>query len=137
MFKTKFVKGQEVTNQEMSSEFRCGNMGRIRPSKITKTLVLLTYEHKGCYIDEIKDGIIYYTGQGKRGDQTLDKRNDKLYNYEENELSVHLFRVSKANNYIYEGEMVLAQKPYQDIQKDDDKMERQVWIFPLKLKNEK
>lgn len=134
MFKTSFKVGDIFTNKDMCNEFRCGNMGRIRVSNITNTLVLLTYEHKGCYIDEVKDEITYYTGQGKISDQTLDKRNEKLYNYKKYDLSIHLFRVTKANNYIYEGEMEILGTPYIDVQKDDLNALRNVYIFPLKRK---
>lgn len=42
----------------------------------------------------------------------------------------------KENNYIYKGKVKLVDKPYQEKQKDEDGVIRDVWIFPLKVKDD-
>jgi 5-methylcytosine-specific restriction protein A len=53
-----------------------------------------------------------------------------------NDLGVFLFEVFSPKIYTYRGQVVLAGEPYQKTQEDIDKLQRKVWIFPLKLANE-
>lgn len=43
----KFKIGQKVTNSEIISEFKCGNMGGMRRSKATNSLVIISDHTKG------------------------------------------------------------------------------------------
>lgn len=61
--------GDELTNDEMRTLFQCGNMGGMRHSKRTGTLVIVSDNTKGLYRDVWKEGILHYTGMGKVGDQ--------------------------------------------------------------------
>jgi 5-methylcytosine-specific restriction protein A len=47
---------------------------------------------------------------------------------------VHLFEVFDRGRYIYAGEVELVARPYQEEQPDVEGRPRQVWMFPLKLK---
>lgn len=61
--------GDELTNDEMRTLFQCGNMGGMRHSKRTGTLVIVSDNTKGLYRDVWKEGILHYTGMGKVGNQ--------------------------------------------------------------------
>lgn len=125
--------GDELSNKEMRELFQCGNMGGMRRSKKTGTLVIISDDTKGLYKDIWKDGILYYTGMGKVGNQVLEgNQNGTLYYSDTNGVEVHLFEVMRATVYTYRGIVKLANKPYQDQQLDDNGSMRKVWIFPVK-----
>jgi len=124
---------ETISNKELSSIFQCGNMGGMRRSKRTGTLVLISDHTKGLYQDVWKNGVMHYTGMGKIGDQVLKgNQNITLYNSDTNGVEVHLFEVFKKAVYTYKGVVKLADKPYQSEQLDDNKELRRVWMFPLK-----
>lgn len=72
-------KSQNLTNDELMSKFGVGNMGGIRYTSKNKLIVLCDTE-SGHYNDVIdKDfQIIYYTGEGQTGDQTLTGGNKRI-----------------------------------------------------------
>lgn len=132
-FHTGLTIGQELTNEELTNLFKCGNMGGMRRSKQTGTLVLINDNTKGLYRDIWKDGTLHYTGMGKRGDQVLQgNQNKTLYESKTNGVEVHLFEVMERTVYTYRGIIVLADEPYQTEQPDEDGKMRRVWIFPIK-----
>ena len=61
--------GQEISNAELVSIFKCGNMGGMRRSHTTNTLVIVSDYTKGLYHDKWIGGVLHYTGMGKNGDQ--------------------------------------------------------------------
>lgn len=124
--------GDTITNKELTSIFQCGNMGGMRRSKSTGTLVIISDETKGLYKDIWKNGVLHYTGMGKVGDQVLaGNQNKTLYESATNGVEVHLFEVLKKAVYTYRGVVVLADSPYQTQQEDDNGSVRTVWIFPV------
>lgn len=128
--------GDTLTNGELRELFQCGNMGGMRRSKKTGTLVIISDETKGLYRDEWKNGVFYYTGMGKSGDQQLrGNQNITLFESRTNGIEVHLFEVEKKAIYTYTGIVELAAAPYQDEQPDVSGHMRKVWIFPLKMAN--
>jgi len=76
-------KGQNLTNDEIVAKFRVGNMGGIRYSAKNNLIVLFDTE-SGHYKDEIDKEfqIIYYTGEGQTGDQTLTGGNQRIVDSE-------------------------------------------------------
>lgn len=109
--------------------------GGMRKSNRTNTLVLITNHINSIYNDIWKDDILYYTGMGQLGDQSLESAQNKtLANIENNGVKVHYFEVLKKNEYTYIGEMLKASEPYTARQLDAEKQWRQVYIFPLRLK---
>ena len=77
---TEFIKkGQNLTNDELVTKFGVGNMGGIRYSSKNNLLILCDTE-SGHYNDEIdkESEIIYYTGEGQTGDQTLSGKNQRI-----------------------------------------------------------
>lgn len=125
--------GDELTNNGMRELFKCGNMGGMRRSKRTGTLVIISDDTKGLYRDVWKDGVLHYTGMGKTGDQVLNgNQNETLYYSETNGVVVHLFEVMKKTIYTYRGIVRLADEPYRAEQPDDNGNMRSVWMFPIK-----
>ncbi len=136
-FKPPFSIGEVVSNAVMTEAFKIGNMGGMRRSKTTGTLVLISDNTKGLYSDKWHDGILHYTGMGKVGNQTLDgNQNKTLAESETNGVEVHLFEVDDPGKYTYAGVVELAGKPYQETQPDDNGNSRKVWMFPLKKVSE-
>lgn len=136
MFKPSFDIGDITTNDNIVKEFQCGNMGGMRLSKKTKSLVLITDHTKGLYDDSWQGVILHYTGMGKSGDQSLDFMQNKTLSQSNNsDITVYLFEVIVKSQYIFRGQVKLAETPYQTIQKGEDEIERKVWIFPLRLLN--
>ena len=136
-FKPPFEVGAVVSNAVMTEAFKVGNMGGMRRSKTTGTLVLISDNTKGLYSDKWNDGVLHYTGMGKIGDQALDKTQNKtLAESKNNGVEVHLFEVNEPGKYTYSGVVELAGQPYQETQPDDNGNPRKVWMFPLKKTSE-
>lgn len=124
--------GTELTNEEMRVLFKCGNMGGMRRSKLTGTLVIISDDTKGLYRDVWKNGVLHYTGMGKIGDQVLEgNQNGTLYYSNTNGVEVHLFEVLERAVYTYRGVVKLVAEPYKSRQPDDDGKMRNVWMFPV------
>jgi len=70
--------GMTLSNSQVSSTFRCGNMGGMRRSKTTNSLVLISDPFKGLYEDRWDEDILHYTGMGKIGDQSLESAQNKV-----------------------------------------------------------
>lgn len=136
-FKPPFSVGEVVSNAVMTEAFKIGNMGGMRRSKTTGTLVLISDNTKGLYNDKWNDGILHYTGMGKVGDQTLSgNQNKTLAESKTNGVIVHLFEVDEPGKYAYSGVVRLAGEPYQEVQPDDNGNLRKVWMFPLQKVSE-
>ena len=130
-----FEIGQTVTHADIIAEFQCGNMGGMRRSKATNSLIIISDHTKGLYEDKWFGDILHYTGMGKSGDQDLlFMQNKTLAQSERNGIEVHLFEVLVQTEYIYRGIVTLTDKPFQEIQKGEDGVPRKVWMFPLKLR---
>ncbi len=124
--------GDVITNGRLSDIFKCGNMGGMRRSRSTGTLVLISDKTKGLYHDQWHEGRLQYTGMGKVGDQVLEgNQNKTLAESDTNGVKVYLFEVDEPGKYTFSGRVKLADEPYQAIQPDDNGNDRKVWIFPL------
>ncbi|WP_198218432.1 MULTISPECIES: HNH endonuclease [unclassified Snodgrassella] len=129
------AQGTILSNEKLCELFLCSPQGGMRKSNRTNTLVLITNHINSIYNDIWKDDILYYTGMGQLGDQSLESAQNKtLANIENNGVKVHYFEVFKTNEYTYIGEMLKASEPYTAQQLDVEKQWRQVYIFPLRLK---
>ncbi|MGG0821426.1 HNH endonuclease [Paenibacillus turicensis] len=132
----KYRVGQTVTHADIIADFKCANMGGMRRSKATNTLILISDHTKGLYEDKWIGDILHYTGMGKKGDQSiLFMQNKTLAQSDKSGVEVHLFEVFEPTEYIYRGIVSLADEPYQETQKDDEGTQRKVWMFPLKLQS--
>lgn len=126
--------GDIISNKKLMNIFKCGNMGGMRRSRTTNTLVIISDHTKSLYKDKWIGDVLHYTGMGMKGDQSLDfAQNKTLAKSNENGVEVHLFEVFKKNEYLYRGKVKLIEKPYQEIQEGEDGIQRKVWIFPVKV----
>lgn len=125
--------GEVITNNDIVNIFKCANMGGMRKSRATNTLVLICDHSKSVYVDSWNDGILLYTGTGKEGNQVLKgTQNATLYESGLNGIEVHLFEVFSGGQYTYSGVVELAKEPYQAEQEDIGGNKRLVWVFPLR-----
>lgn len=133
-------KGDILSNREICNEARCANMGGMRYSTTTRSLIL-SMKEDGIYKNKMgANGIWYYVGMGQKGDQYFDWRQnsrlrDFLMNKENTDvIEVHLFKKEKAG-YIYLDEVVKdssIKSPYFDYQIDVNGNRRRVCIFPIR-----
>ena len=125
--------GQIIKNADLVEIFKCGNMGGMRHSRTTNTLVIVSDYTKGLYHDKWIGGVLHYTGMGKSGDQDIHwAQNATLAECGKNGVGVHLFEVMDAGEYIYCGRIELVSKPYTEIQPGEDGNDRRVWMFPIR-----
>lgn len=133
MFNPGLEIGQILKNNEIVETFKCGNMGGMRRSKTTNTLVIVSDYTKGLYHDKWIGGVLHYTGMGKSGDQDIHwAQNATLAGCGRNGVDIHLFEVMDAGEYVYCGRIELVDKPYVDIQPGEDGNNRKVWMFPIR-----
>lgn len=133
MFNPGLKIGQIIKNADIVGIFKCGNMGGMRRSRTTNTLVIVSDYTKGLYHDKWIGGVLHYTGMGKSGDQdTHWAQNATLAEFDYNGVDVHLFEVMDAGEYIYCGRIELVSKPYIDVQPGEDGNDRKVWMFPIR-----
>ena len=130
-----FLVGEVVTNTELYRAFHCGNMGGMRRSIATGTLVLIS-DHTKMYSDKWHDDVLHYTGTGENGDQIIGgNHNRTLAESGNNGVEVHLFEVFEPKRYTYQGVVRLAAPPYQELRPGGNKRQRTVWMFLLKKQN--
>ena len=128
--------GQAINNTQLCEIFKCSTQGGMRRSLATNSLVIVSNHLKSVYEDRWIGNIFHYTGMGLKGEQSLVFAQNKTVNESQsNKIKMHLFEVFKDQEYQYQGEINLADKPYQETQPDDEGNVRKVWIFPLSLRN--
>ena len=125
--------GETLKNSDIVEKFKCGNMGGMRRSKTTDTLVIVSDYTKGIYHDKWIGGVLHYTGMGKNGDQDINwAQNATLAGCGHNGVDVHLFEVIDEGEYVYCGLIELVDEPYTETQPGEDGNPRKVWIFPIR-----
>lgn len=132
-FNPNLTQGQEISNDDIVGVFLCGNQGGMRRSHKTNSLILISDHTKGIYEDRWENNVLHYTGMGLIGNQSLVAQNKTLFESGSNGVAVFLFEVFDSKKYIFQGKVVLADKPYIEKQYDKDNNIRDVWIFPLKI----
>lgn len=133
MFDPELKIGDVLKNSDIVEKFKCGNMGGMRRSKTTNTLVIVSDYTKGLYHDKWIGGVLHYTGMGKVGDQDIHwAQNATLAECGFNGVDVHLFEVMDVGEYIYCGRIELVSEPYIEIQPGEDGNNRKVWMFPIR-----
>lgn len=130
--------GESYSNQQIMDTFQVANSGGIRASTKTNTIVVFTSHYLASkndisYQDQWIDGILHYTGQGKKGNQTLTHNNKSLANAKHDEKEIHLFESFDKGKNIYRGIVELKEKPYKINELDFNSEERTVYKFPLAL----
>lgn len=127
--------GATLNNENLTGIFLCSGQGGMRRSKRTNTLVIISNHVNSVYDDRWINDVLHYTGMGQIGPQSLEfNQNRTLNESPTNGVAVHLFEVFTKRTYTYIGEVVLADKPYQEQQLDAEGNNRPAWVFPLRLK---
>lgn len=128
------IVGNVYSNSEIANTFKCSNMGGMRRSKDTNSLVLISKHNNPLYDDQwTDDGILNYTGMGTENDQSIAFAQNKTLTIAKREgIKVYLFESYKDNEYYYDGEVELAGTPYQSEEADINGIIRKVIKFPLK-----
>jgi 5-methylcytosine-specific restriction protein A len=128
--------GQVINNGRLCEIFKCSTQGGMRRSRTTNSLIIVSNHLKSVYEDRWIGDVFHYTGMGLKENQTLDFAQNRTVNESQtNGIQMYLFEVFKDKEYLYQGVIKLADKPYQEIQPDDAGNARNVWIFPLSLIN--
>jgi len=128
------TRGQTLTNDELCEIFRCGPQGGMRRSLRTNTLVLVSNHVESLYDDRWIGDVFHYTGMGQTGDQSLNfMQNKTLAESQTNGVEIHLFEVDREKAYRYQGRVFLVGAPYTETQPDQNKTDRKVFVFPLRL----
>ena len=130
-----FTVGDVISNKTLYTAFKCGCEGGVRYSSTYHVLVVVSN-----YVDPRhtggawKDGVLYYTGSGKAGDQDLKKGgNRRLCEGMQGALPMYYFEVHAQGRYTYRGRLEGAGEPFQREEPGADGAGRTVWIFPLRL----
>lgn len=125
--------GDILTNEQLNDIFGVSNMGGIRISKLTGTILLVSSADNALYEDRDQDGLFSYTGEGQKGDQELVRGNKAVYDSPSRGTPLLLFFKRQTNEYEFQGEVRLAAAPVQEQQPDVDGQLRTVLVFPLAL----
>lgn len=109
----------------------------MRRSLESNSLVLIAKHTNPLYDDQwTEEGIIYYTGMGTVGDQSVEfGQNKTLAKAKEQGIKVYLFESYKDNEYYFNGEVELAGDITTAHETDAEGNMRKVLKYPLKLKN--
>ncbi len=127
--------GEVVDNHALRAIFRCSPQGAIRKSLHTDSLVLVSDHTRSAYEDKWIGRVFHFTGMGLVGEQSLSHpQNKALATARESGVRLWLFEVFREGQYVYIGEVCLAENPYRSRQPDHEKTLRDVYIFPLKLR---
>lgn len=127
--------GDTISHRQLVDIFEVSYSGGMRRSKKNNSLVLICNHTEGLYDDRWDNDVLYYTGMGQTGDQTLEgNQNKTLFESRTNGIEVYLFEVLVPAEYLYQGLVELCEEPYQEQQFDKDGNERKVWVFPIRSK---
>lgn len=132
-----FKIGNIYTNKDIIDFFGVNRQGGIRPSKKRNALILTCNHLKKTYNDRWINDILYYSGMGvKKDSQKFERGNKVLNNSLDLDIKVFLFEIFKEREYTFSGEVYLYSQPQFETQYNKiEKCNREVIIFPLKLKN--
>ena len=131
--------GDFLSNSELSKKFTVSIMGGMRFSTENNILVLITKIHDNPYPDRWEGNKLYYTGMGRKGDQSIDFQSNKklnsIYYTEKITTKLVLFINTDQNKYLYCGEVKTIGRPYFKYQYFTKNEKRKIIIFPLIVKN--
>ncbi|KKI90673.1 restriction endonuclease [Bacillus sp. SA1-12] len=125
-----------LKNRELMDIFKIGISGGMRKSTYANALIIISDHTKSIYDDRWVGDVFHYTGMGLEGPQSLDYKQNKTLNNSNREgttTTLYLFEVFQKGQYIYQGEVYLADEPYTETQPDKNGTPRKVYVFPLKL----
>ena len=131
-----FELGKKYKRDDLISAFGGSFMRGINICKKTNTIVI-TSKHTGnrIYDDKLFDGdVMYYTGEGQEGDQTLTFGNKAIYEAKSKNIPIYLFVVFKKAEYTYFGQVEVVDEIRYVPEKDVTGNMRKVIKFPMMQK---
>lgn len=135
MNKKLLKRGGIYSQKDLQNIFGVSGMSGIMFSKKNNLVVLISKNKGGLYENKWLDNIIHYTGEGQTGDQVISRGNKKIVDSSKEDIPLHLFEVYKKGEYFYQGEVYLESDYYQTTKPGKDEKTRNVYVFPLKLKD--
>lgn len=130
-----FAVGDAISNRTLYTTFKCACEGGIRYSSAYQVLVLVSN-----FVDarrtggEWKDGLLYYTGAGRTGDQNPDRgANKRLRDCLREGAPIYYFEVFRQGEYLYKGRLRAAGEPFLRTEPGADGIARRAVIFPMRL----
>ena len=133
MFETSFIVGNTYSNAQIHEEFRCGNMGGIRPSNERNAIVLISNKNYGLYRNYWENNILYFYGGGINRDQQITRYNRSLYESTGKNQRLYLFEKWIPSVHHYVGEVKLISEPIIETIIGNDSREYTAYKFPLQL----
>ena len=127
---------QIYSQEDIKNMLDCTIMRGMNYKINTNRLILIRNHVKSIYDDRQDGNILYYTGEGTKGDQELKFSNKRLSDSNKDNTEVLLFEVFKIKEYTYKGQVKLIDEPYQEFQSDSEGLNRKVYIFPLEILND-
>ena len=130
-----FAIDSSVSNREIMDAFQCKNIGGIRYSTVTQTIVLILNHNFPIYDNSsnVSEGEYYFAGEGQEGDQKMDRGNLRLNNARADGIEIHLFEsYADEPGYRYRGVVEVVGAPNQERQPDINGNDRNVFVFKLK-----
>lgn len=130
-----------LTYQEVEKQFgiKIAGFGRgINPTQTTIVLISSIKKSGNSFVYHdkwTKDGEYIYSGEGKIGDQELNKGNLAIKNAELDNKKLHLFVKFSPQEYYYQGVFKVVEYTYED-DKDEDGNMRKEYKFRLKKVDE-
>lgn len=134
---SEFEIGKKYKRDDLISAFGGSFMRGINICKRTNTIVI-TSKHTGnrIYDDKLFEGdVMYYTGEGQEGDQTLTFGNKAIHEAKGKNVPIYLFVVFKKTEYTYYGEVEVVDQPFFTNEKDVKGNMRKVIKFPMMQKS--
>lgn len=136
-----FEKGQYYLQKDVRTKLGLNLMFGINYNADGNYIILFMNAHdpkipkNNPYIDRFdsQTGLCYYTGAGKKGDQTLTGSNEHLASSNNNNTDIHFFQQQNVgSNHKYIG-LLKLEKIVENIQPDEQGRDRRVYQFILKL----
>lgn len=123
------------SNQDIKNTFGGNSQAGVRYSAENKHIVIIANHNSknSPYQDTWIQNTLYYTGTGKKGNQT-ESQNKRLINANKEKTPVYLFESFNAGEYTYRGQVYVGTV---DKVNEPDSIgdTREVYKFPLKLKD--
>jgi len=135
-----FTKNQHCVQKQVREILGCQKMDGINHNPVENHLVLFMNAHElkpnpnNPYYDHYdpEEKLYYYTGRGKKGDQTPGGVNGILYKSNETSTAIHFFMQRHfGSNHQYMGKVKLV-KRIETTQTDSDSNSRKVYQFLLR-----
>jgi hypothetical protein len=138
--------GDVLTRQQRKDKYGGSTMGGIEPSSTSDNVFIYSDPSKGARHGYNFDGwdpdaeIFLYTGDGRKGNQTLTGGNKSIYEHRQNGKALRVFIAdgvvpgTQTKTHVYIGEFELdAEQPFtRERSAGDDDLDREVYVWRLR-----